>query len=179
MPKTINFLSHQRKKVTRTQLQDKKYFLIGSIFFAVSLVLTVSVVAVRSYFHTQLTATTTAIEVARSEIAQNSSNIDAITVFVLKLKKLVELESTKKNKTAQIESIQAIFGPVALIDEMTVMPVQSQMKFGLKTKDVFKLAEVIRLANDPETKKKLTSVALSGLVRGADGSYILQVIVPL
>ncbi len=179
MSQTINFLSHQRKRVAQVQIQDKKVLRLGIILGSICALISLSIWGVKTYFDVQLSTTSGQVETARSQISLSKDAEESLSVFVLKLRKLVQLESDKKNKTTKISLVQNIFGSVADIDEMTLLPAQSQMKFGLKMKNVAAVDEVLRLANTPETKSQLTSVTLSSLVRDKEGGYSVLVVVPL
>jgi hypothetical protein len=175
MAREINFLEERRKRVSKLNKLDQKYFQWSIIGFSVVLVICLIVFAVRFYLSRQVTGLKNDQATTRAQILNNQDAERSFVLFVHKLSALAEIYQNRQDKKEAITYFTKVFGPDVLVTQIEFDQTTKLLQFHLKAKDIFTIEKVMDQIYSEEVRQKFTSVNPSELSRQPDGSYQLVV----
>lgn len=179
--KSINFVRERRKKLNKTQLQDKKWFRYAAGFLGAVVLVGLLTVAGRFFFIAQASTTQKTIDATRAAILANETLEESLVVLIHKVESIGNLLEERKSKERAIDFFSEVFGPEALLEKMNyeVTSVGNLLTIKILSRDVFNFESILETVDSSQVRQRYPNIAVGSLDRSADGSYGLEITVSL
>ncbi len=182
MADTINFLRVRRKKLTKTQAQDKKILRVVMIIFGIIVVSASLSSGVFFFFSQRRAALQFAEEQLRSRIVSQESAEKTYVILASKLTALRELLQLRQDRQAAISFFYDRLGPDIILQEIeydrktAATPV---LNLAIRAPEIFSFEQVKTIATSDEVNQTYPGISSSDITRNADGTYLIRLAVPL
>jgi len=171
MPDVINFVRDQRKRLTKLQVRDKLFLRYAAIVCGFSFALFIIVVSSRIYLSLQVKQLIERQDLQRAQIQAQESNERQYLLFAAKLEALSKLFINRRNKQEAINYFSTLFGADVLISSIKYDSISGELEFGLRTRNVFSLNEVIDTLRTPQVRDRFESLSFKDLSRTSSAEY--------
>lgn len=180
MARTINFVSKRQRKLTETQVQDRKilnYSLIGlGAVFAIFL----AVLGARFYFVFQLDRVQEDQESTKQAILSQEEIERDYSIFAHKLRQLSLLFGTRQDKQEALIFFSELFGDSVVVSGIDYSESESNiLSFTLQAPSIFVMEEVFEVLDSDAVVAEYPQITKDGLDRRDDGSYFISLTVQL
>ncbi len=179
MTDVINFVRDQRKKLTKQQVQDRLFFKYATIACVVSFVIFVAAVGARLVLSLQVKQILDQQDDQRAVIQAREDDETAYLLFAAKLDSLSTLFINRKNKQEAINYFSTLFGEDVLVNNIRYDAENGALKFGLTTRNVFSLNQVIDTLSAQSVRDRFKQLKFDDLTRADNGEYQTNITVVL
>lgn len=179
MARGINFVRDRQRKLSKLEVQDRKYLRMASIGLGAVVVLCVLVIIARFYFiysYKQVVDEQTRL---RDEIVAREEIERSFTVFSHKLKILTDLFGKRKEKQETLAYFSNLFGPDVIIRQLSYDASDEILSFSLQSKNIFVLENVFTVMNSAEMEQRYPDLRKEALSRSGDGTYAMNILIAL
>lgn len=179
MAKGINFVRDRQRKLSKLEVQDRKYLRMASIALGSIVVLCVLAIIARFYFIYRYKQVSDEQSRLRSEIVAREEIERSFTVFSHKLKILTDLFGKRKEKQETLAYFSNLFGPDVIIRQLSYNASDEILSFSLQSKNIFVLEDVFIVMNSAEMEQRYPDLRKTGLSRSGDGTYAMNILIAL
>ena len=179
MARSINFVQDRQKRRSVVEDKDKQFLVKSGMILGATVTLLLLAVGVRLFFQMNLDKNLNKQEEVRQSILSRKQFEITYLVFAHKLEELTELFDKRKNKQEAIAYFAQVFGSDVVISQITYSADNDEISLGLTAESVFVLNRVFETLQSEALKKEYPEVRKNDLRRAQDGTYIMDLTVPL
>lgn len=182
MARDINFLRDRRKRLSKSQEQDKKLFRFSLIGFSVVIVMALVASGVRFFFIQQQSGLVREQEQFKSVILAQESVERQYLLLAGKVNAVQQIFKLRQDKQAAINYFYQQLGNDIILQEIEYDPLRAEeplLYITVMAPDVFIFEQVQAVVASQEVKQKYPGISAGSIDRQVNGSYTLKLAVPL
>lgn len=179
MAKGINFVRDRQRRLSKLEVQDRKYLRMASVVLGGVVLFCVLAIVARFYFIYSYKKVTDEQSRLRREIVAREEIERSFTVFSHKLKILTDLFGKRKEKQETLAYFSNLFGPDVIIRQLSYNASDEILSFSLQSKNIFVLEDVFVVMNSEEMEQRYPDLQKTSLSRSGDGTYAMSILIAL
>ncbi|MBU0974591.1 hypothetical protein KKD03_02730 [Patescibacteria group bacterium] len=180
MSQSINFVGDRRKRLNKTQKQDKKIMNIMINVLVSIFVIFLVVMGLRIFYVFRLKTVKDQQTDVRTFILSHEAIEKEYIVFAQKLKKLSVFFGKRKDKQEALIFFSKVFGEDVIVSGIDYSSADEDVvSFTIKTPNVFVMERVFKTLEDPKVSLNYPNISKSNMSRSASGNYTLSLAVVL
>ena len=180
MPKSINFVGDRRKRLTKSQKQDKKIMGIMINVLVGVFIIFLIVLSLRFFYVFRVKTVKDEQTDVRNVILSHESVEKEYIIFAQKLKKLSVFFGKRKDKQEALFFFSKIFGDDVIVSGIDYSSSDEDVvSFTIKAPHVFVMERVFNILETSEVTSKYPNIAKSNMRRSSSGNYTINLAVIL
>lgn len=180
MSQSINFVGDRRKRLNKTQKQDKKIMNIMINVLVGIFIIFLIVMALRIFYVFRLKTVKEQQTDVRTVILSHESIEKEYIIFAQKLKKLSVFFGKRKDKQEALIFFSEVFGKDVIVSGIDYSSADEDVvSFTIKAPNVFVMERVFKTLEDPKVSINYPNISKSNMSRSASGNYTLNLSVVL
>jgi cell division protein FtsL len=177
---SINFVEKDRRRIERTQRQDKRVFWLFLVLVIVALAILAVLLAVQLFFRQQNNQVQAEIERHRRQIILNEDMEADYLVFYHKLETLARILDMRHNHTYEaVWGLSHFEGQQIRVRSIQYDLLSRELRFVLQAYSIFYFQEVLDALARSQVQERYLRVENGLLQRDSDGYYNLTVFLGL
>lgn len=180
MSQSINFVGDRRKRLNKTQKQDKKIMNIMINVLVGIFIIFLVVMGLRIFYVFRLKTVKDQQTDVRSVILTHEVVEKEYIIFAQKLKKLSVFFGKRKDKQEALIFFSEVFGKDVIVSGIDYSSADEDIvSFTIKAPNVFVMERVFKTLEDPKVSLNYPNISKSNMSRSASGNYTLNLAVVL
>lgn len=178
---TINFIRQFRRQRTELQQKDKSWFNRSLVVVTLSVLVTLSAVAVQWWYGGQLSQVQARQTQLAAQLDSQSGQESTYLILNAQLVALTQLLEERQYKQQAIEFFSDYFGNGVVVEEMSYLGTSTPplLSLRLRAPDVFVFENLLTQLENEDLQAEYPNLSTSEVNRGNNGAYTLQIEVGL
>ncbi len=180
MSQSINFVGDRRKRLNKTQKQDKKIMDIMINVLVGVFIIFLIVMGLRVFYVFRLKTIKDQQTGVRTVILSHETIEKEYIIFAQKLKKLSVFFGKRKDKQEALIFFSEIFGKDVIVSGIDYSSADEDVvSFTIKAPNVFIMERVFETLEDPKVSINYPNITKSNMSRSSSGNYSLSLSIVL
>jgi hypothetical protein len=180
MSKSINFVGDRRKRLTKTQKQDKKVMEIMTNVLVGVFVVFLIVLGLKMFYVFRVKNVKDEQKDVRRIILSHEEVEKEYIIFAQKLKKLTVFFGKRKDKQEALVFFSKVFGDDVIVSGIDYSSADEDVvSFVIKSPNVFVMERVFDTLDSKDVVSKYPDISKSNMSRSSSGNYTVNLSVVL
>ncbi len=180
MSQSINFVGDRRKRLNKTQKQDKKIMgIMINVLIGVFIIFLI-VLGLRLFYIFRVKTVKDQQAGVRNVILSHETIEKEYIIFAQKLKKLSVFFGRRKDKQEALVFFSKVFGSDVIVSGIDYTSADEDVvSFTIKAPNIFVMERVFNTLEDPKVDSIYPNITKSGMNRSGSGNYTVNLAVVL